>query len=127
MFILRWFIGRLILLLNFVFSPRGIKRDENEQTLINEQTKSLTLYQFQACPFCVKVRRQMKRLSLKITTVDAKLEINKEELLAQGGSPKVPCLRIEDNNGNVEWMYESSVINAYLTERFSTKEQLCQG
>lgn len=127
MFVLRWVIGRLILLLNFVFSPRGIKRDEKQQTLINEQTKSLTLYQFPACPFCVKVRRQMKRLSLTIAMVDAKQEVNKEELLTQGGSPKVPCLRIEDTNGNVEWMYESSVINAYLTERFSTEEQLCQG
>jgi len=127
MFVLRWVIGRLILLLNFVFSPRGIKRDEKQQTLINEQTKSLTLYQFPACPFCVKVRRQMKRLSLTVAMVDAKQETNKEELLTQGGSPKVPCLRIEDTNGNVEWMYESSVINAYLTERFSTEEQLCQG
>lgn len=127
MFILRWFIGRLILLLNFVFSPRGVKRDENQQVLINEQTKSLTLYQFPACPFCVKVSRQMKRLSLTVAMVDAKQEINKEELLTQGGSPKVPCLRIEDSNGKVEWMYESSVINAYLTERFSTEDQLCQG
>jgi len=127
MFVLRWVIGRLILLLNFVFSPRGIKRDEKQQTLINEQTKSLTLYQFPACPFCVKVRRQMKRLSLTVSMVDAKQEVNKQELLTQGGSPKVPCLRIEDTNGNVEWMYESSVINTYLTERFSAKEQLCQG
>jgi len=127
MFVVRWILGRIILIMNFIFSPRGIKRDVQEQELINEQTKSLTLYQFEACPFCVKVRRQMKRLSLNIKLVDAKQEANRNELISQGGSQKVPCLRIESANGDVEWMYESSIINSYLTERFTAQEQPCQG
>lgn len=126
MYVVRWILGKLILILNFIFSPRGNKRDEKEQNIVDEQTKLLTLYQFSTCPFCVKVRRQMKRLSLNIALVDAKEEANKSELIAQGGSQKVPCLRIEHSNGDVQWMYESSDINTYLTERFSTQEQLCQ-
>lgn len=127
MFVVRWILGRIILLISFIFSPRGIKRSSEEQKLIDEQTQSLTLYQFAACPFCVKVRRQIARLSLNITLVDAKEIVNKDELMTQGGSPKVPCLRIENTNGDVQWMYESSVINTYLTERFCAQEQSCQG
>jgi glutaredoxin len=127
MFVVRWILGRVILLISFIFSPRGIKRSNEEQKAIDEQTKLLTLYQFPACPFCVKVRRQMTRLSLNISLVDAKQETNRNELIAQGGSPKVPCLRIESTNGDVQWMYESSIINTYLTERFNAQEHPCQG
>lgn len=127
MFIIRWILGRIILVLSFIFSPRGIKRDDAAQAIVDEQTKALTLYQFSACPFCVKVRRQMKRLSLNVALVDAKLEKSHQELVTQGGSQKVPCLRIEHANGDVQWMYESSDINTYLTERFSVQEQACQG
>jgi glutathione S-transferase len=35
-----------------------------------------------------------------------------------GGRVKVPCLRIEHEDGRIEWMYESSDINAYLRHRF---------
>lgn len=127
MFIVRWILGRIILLLSFVFSPRGLKRDAQAQQQVDEQTQSLTLYQFAACPFCVKVRRQIKRLSLNVALKDAKVSPYKEELLAEGGSPKVPCLRIEHANGDVQWMYESSDINEYLTTRFAAQEQTCQG
>ncbi|MGB0836085.1 MAG: glutathione S-transferase N-terminal domain-containing protein [Psychrobium sp.] len=127
MFIVRWILGRIILLLNFIFSPRGLKRDADTQANVDAQTKSMTLYQFAACPFCVKVRRQMKRLSLNVELRDAKTSPYKEELLSEGGSPKVPCLRIEKDNGEVQWMYESSDINAYLSERFAPQEQACQG
>ncbi|WP_413700739.1 glutaredoxin family protein [Psychromonas sp. KJ10-10] len=117
MFIIRWILGRIILLLNFIFSPKKLKRDNQAQAVIDAQTKSLQLYQYQACPFCVKVRRTIRRNGLNITTVDAKQESNKAELLAQGGKVQVPCLRIEENN-QVTWMYESANINNYLNERF---------
>ena len=31
-----------------------------------------------------------------------------------GGKTQVPCLRIEDSAGNVQWMYESDDIIQYL-------------
>ena len=117
MFIIRWILGRIILLLNFIFSPKKIKRDDATQAIIDAQTKSLQLYQYQACPFCVKVRRTIRRNGLNISTVDAKQESHKAELLTQGGKVQVPCLRIEEGD-KVTWMYESSNINNYLDERF---------
>lgn len=115
----RWILGRIILFVNFITPPRGVKRPAELQAQIDQETRSLTLYHFQACPFCVKVRRSLKRQSLIIETRDAKRnEQFKEELLAGGGAVKVPCLRIEEQ-GETRWMYESSDIIAYLESRFS--------
>ena len=113
--IIRLILGRLILLLNWVFTPRGVKRSPDMQAIINGKTSKLALYQYEACPFCVKVRREMKRQSLSIETRDVKRsDAAKAELLAGGGNLKVPCLRIEDAPGQARWMYESGDIISYL-------------
>jgi len=119
--VLRWAMGVLILFLNWVFTPRGIKRETEIQEQVDAQTKNLTLYQYKACPFCVKVRRSMKRNTLNIETRDAKRSDNaREELVEGAGKLKVPCLRIEEE-GKVSWMYESSDIINYLEDRFAVK------
>jgi len=116
---IRWFLGGIILFYNDVFSPRGVVRPADEQSRIDGETSRLALYQFEACPFCVKTRRAMKRLSLNIETRDAKNdESHRAALLAGGGQIKVPCLRIAHDDGREEWMYESSDIIAYLQGRF---------
>lgn len=118
--IIRKIVGAIILFFNWVFTPSGIKRDPQSQEKINVQTDKLALYQFNACPFCVKVRRQMKRLSLNIELRDAKNnETYRNELLENGGKVKVPCLKIVTDDGEIIWMYESSDINAYLEKQFS--------
>lgn len=117
--IIRWILGCIILTFDFLYRPKGIQRDAQEQAEIDRQTGKLTLYQYAACPFCVKVRWSMKRLSLAIETRDAKRNPQfADELVAGGGALKVPCLKIEEANGAVIWMYESSDIIAYLEQRF---------
>lgn len=119
MSIIRLILSKLILLFNWLFTPRGMKRDPELQASIDEQTNGLKLYQYEACPFCVKVRRAMKRSALNIETRDVKRsETAKEELLTGGGDLKVPCLRIEEGEGQVQWMYESGNIIGYLEQRF---------
>jgi len=116
---IRWILGRIILLINFLTPPRGVKRPAEQQAQIDAETKSLALYHYAACPFCVKVRRALKRNSLNIETRDAKRsEQFKQELLQGGGALKVPCLRVEEG-GEVKWMYESSDIISYLESRFA--------
>ena len=118
--IIRLILGKLILFFNWLFTPRGIKRDPALQAGIDSQTASLKLYQYEACPFCVKVRRAMKRHSLKIETRDVKRSDSaREELLAGGGNLKVPCLRIDEGDGRARWLYESSEIINYLDARFT--------
>ncbi|MDD9195070.1 glutathione S-transferase N-terminal domain-containing protein [Aliivibrio sp. S3MY1] len=116
--LIRFALGKVILGLNCVFSPSGVKRDPVKQIEIDAETANYSLYQFEACPFCVKVRRTIKRQSLKIELRDAKNnEVHKAELLAGGGRVKVPCLRI-DKDGETTWMYESSDIMAFLEEKY---------
>ena len=119
---IRWVLGRIILLLNFVFFPRGVKRGLEQHQVVDVESAKLKLYHFHACPFCVKVRRQMKRLSLKIDLIDAKIEGQaKTDLVTLGGRHKVPCLRIESAQGDVQWLYESSDINQYLSQQFGSQ------
>ena len=123
MAIIRWILGSLILSFNWLFTPRGLKRSPEAQAAIDEQTTKLALYHYRACPFCVKVRRAMKRQSLTIGSHDVKRsEIAREQLLTGGGNLKVPCLRIEDQQGGVEWMYESCNIINYLNSRFALEK-----
>jgi glutaredoxin len=118
--IIRLILGPIILFWDLVTTPKGIERPEIEQEEVDRKTKNLVLYQFRTCPFCIKVRRAMKRLSLNIEIRDAQHDIaNREELLLGGGAIKVPCLRITDKQGNVSWLYESDEIVRYLQERFS--------
>lgn len=117
----RWFLGRLILAGSFLTPPKALVRDPDAQAAVDAATAKLALYQFEACPFCVKVRRQMKRLALNIELRDAKNNAAfRDELLSEGGRIKTPCLRIEDDAKNVTWMYESNDINAYLKAQFGT-------
>ncbi|MCB1706151.1 MAG: glutathione S-transferase N-terminal domain-containing protein [Halioglobus sp.] len=124
MAIIRLILGKLILFFDWAFPPRAVKRDRQQQAAIDQQANKLTLYQYAACPFCVKVRRAMKRQALTIGTRDVKRAPGaREELLAGGGQLKVPCLRIEDEAGQAQWMYESNAIIHYLSERFPAATQ----
>ncbi len=115
---IRWFLGIVIVTLDALFTPRSVTRPPEKQAELDAATRSLSLYQFEACPFCVKVRRQIKRLGLKIELRDAQQDPQwREELIRDGGELQVPCLRIEES-GSVRWLYESSDINAYLVQRF---------
>ena len=116
MFIIRWILGRLILGFNFIFSPSSPKLSESEQAALNQKTQHLSLYQLPACPFCVKVRRAMKRQGLQVELRDTKNEKYREELLSDGGKATVPCLKIEEPNKPVVWLYESSAIVEYLEQ-----------
>lgn len=93
-------------------------RSEDKQLAAQQEADNLSLYQFYACPFCVKTRRTVHALNINIEYRDAKNnEIHRAELLEKGGEIKVPCLRIEEG-GTSRWLYESSDIINYLNTRF---------
>jgi len=112
---IRFVLGKVILFLDALFVPKSIQRDLHSQALVDQKTKNLTLYQYEACPFCVKVRRAARRFNLKIQTRNVDESQNwKEELVREGGQLQVPCLKIEENSGKARWLYESSDIITYL-------------
>lgn len=96
------------------------QRSAQQQSATDARTARLTLYHFPACPYCVRVAREIERLILKIETRDIlRNEEYLEELRAGGGRTRVPCLCIRDDDGTVEWLYESADIIAYLRAHFS--------
>lgn len=116
---LRVGLGQLIVAGDALTRPRPQKRSPQGQAAVNKDAAALALYQFHACPFCVKTRRAMHRLNVPVALHDAKRDPQaREQLLAGGGKVKVPCLRIEEAGGT-RWMYESSDIIAYLEQRFA--------
>ncbi|WP_078118283.1 glutaredoxin family protein [Thiosocius teredinicola] len=116
--LIRWPLGQLILLIDFLTAPRKPQRDPAEQAVIDDATRHLALYQFKACPFCVKTRRAMRRLGLNIETRDARNDPRwRSQLLAEGGRLQVPCLLIAGKDGDDQWLYESGDIIEYLEDQ----------
>jgi len=114
--IIRWVLGRLILIIDYLTRPKKIIRIESQQIKIDEILKNHSLYQFHACPFCVKIRRYLRKNSLNIDIRDAKNDKKyRSELKELGGKIQVPCLRIENNN-NIIWLYESNDIINYISK-----------
>ncbi|NDP37701.1 MAG: glutaredoxin [Rhodoferax sp.] len=117
---LRLVLGPVMLLRERLSRPVGLVRPPEAQALVDQECRSLALYQFTTCPFCIKVRQEMRRLSLDIERRDAQHDVkNREELGRAGGQVKVPCLKITDASGSSQWLYESGAIISYLQGRFA--------
>ena len=79
----------------------------------------LALYQYMGCIYCARVRSAIEGLGVEIELRDTlrNPEFGEEVFTATGRST-VPVLRIESEDGAVEWMPESREIIAYLQGRF---------
>jgi glutaredoxin len=125
-FIIRYFFRTLRLILTpFMLiseklsTPKGISRTPEEQAKVDNACKNLALYQFTACPFCIRVRKEIARLGLDIETRDAQHDSDhRTELEAGGGRVKVPCLLIRQSEGKDQWLYESDEIRLWLQQQF---------
>jgi glutaredoxin len=75
----------------------------------------LSLYHFEGCPYCGRVRDALTRLGLELELRDIQKQSKyREELVAATGKQMVPCLRIEPPAGASRWMHESADIVRYL-------------
>lgn len=100
--------------------PKGIRRSAEAQRQVDLDCGKLALYHFKTCPFCIKVRHEVGRLSLPIELRDAQHDPEHRAVLLQGGGKvQTPCLRISDAQGQVQWLYESNDIIRYLQQRFA--------
>lgn len=110
-------LGLIIVFVDWVTRPKAIKRSPEEQANVQSLLNGHSLYQFYACPFCVKTRRAIHELGVDVELRDINKDPSNREALQQGGGKvKVPCLRIEEA-GDVRWLYESNDIIAYLNKR----------
>ena len=116
---LRLILAPFMLLGYWLTRPKGIQRPADAQAAVDARTRKLALYHYPTCPFCLKTRRVIQRLSLKIELRDAQHDAtHRAALIAGGGKPQVPCLLITDDLGKQTWMYESDAINAWLNREF---------
>ena len=116
---LRIALGPFMLLKERLQRPVGMVRSLEAQQSADAQCQSLALYHYKTCPFCMKVRQEMRRLSLNIRHIDAQPEgKDRAALVAGGGLAKVPCLKITNEAGAAQWLYDSDQIVAYLRGRF---------
>jgi glutaredoxin len=117
---LRVVLGPVMLLKERLTQAAGVQRAPADQAAVDRACQSLALYQFNTCPFCIKVRQEMRRLSLPIEKRDAQHDSAHRDALLQGsGATQVPCLKITEANGQTRWLQDSNAIVAYLRERFA--------
>lgn len=100
-----------------VRGPRGMIVKPHCRKNPPRPEKPLELYEFEACPYCRKVREEMSELDLAyVTRSCAPGAANKREIVARrGGSEQFPYL--VDPNTDVE-LYESEDIIDYLAETY---------
>jgi glutaredoxin len=116
--LIRNLLGGLIAAIDFITRGSKLKRTPEAQQQVAAELEKLSLYQFFACPFCIKTRRAMHKLNLPIVKRNASEgSPYRDKLLQGGGKIQTPCLRIEKDDA-VEWLYESSAIISYLEKRF---------
>jgi glutaredoxin len=108
-----------LLLGNWLTQPKGLVRPPAEQQAVDARTRNLALYHFPTCPFCLKTRRVIRRLSLDIELRNAHTDpAHRAALIASGRKLQVPCLLITAGDGQQTWLYESDAINAWLNSEF---------
>jgi glutathione S-transferase len=97
-----------------------IKRDAANQTAVDAETAAFSLYHYDSCMFCARVRKAIGALSLNIELRDIMTERSHFRDLANfGGRTTVPCLRIGgEEHADAEWMFESADIIRFLAEKF---------
>ena len=110
-------LSRMFQQITSLFCEPSPEYDERTAAQLQVFSKALCLYQFRSCPYCARVRRATNRLGLNIPERDVSQSVVfREELMRNGGSHIVPCLRIPDGDGAI-WMYESADIIEWLETR----------
>ncbi|QKQ24333.1 glutathione S-transferase N-terminal domain-containing protein [Candidatus Ruthia endofausta] len=112
-------LGAIIAFISWLIPVSKIKRTSEQQQKADKKTVSIELYQFFACPFCIKIRRVIRRLNLNIVTRNTQTIGSefRDEMQQETGKVQVPCLKITNGN-EVQWMFESDEISAYLNKHF---------
>ena len=97
------------------------------QSILHRMTEQYILYQYDSCPYCRRVRQLLDGVDVSVPMRD--ILLGREaciDLIRGGGKGTVPCLRIERDMGDVEWLYESADIVEYINaqQRKNTLEAM---
>lgn len=110
--------GKAFNLVDRLVPVRPVGRTADEQSQLDRESRRMHLYFSRSCPASISVRRQCQRLGLRVVEKDVvRVNAYRSELLNGGGAPKVPCLRVEDEQGG-KWLYSPETILEYLKNRY---------
>lgn len=88
------------------------------------QIQALSLYYYDSCPFCQVTLKALRQTGLEVELRNVQRQPQyRTELIKQGGSAQVPCLRIDLAEGKTTWLYESRDIIHFLRSYASELEQ----
>jgi len=88
------------------------------------QIQTLSLYYYDSCPFCQVTLKALRQTGLEVELRNVQRQPQyRTELIKQGGSAQVPCLRIDLAEGKTTWLYESRDIIHFLRSYASELEQ----
>ncbi|KAI4332368.1 hypothetical protein L6164_017283 [Bauhinia variegata] len=104
-------------LARFAWGSKSIVKSSQDKEITSDPPMQLQLFEFEACPFCRRVREALTELDLSVEVYPCpKGSIRHREVVKiSGGKEQFPFL-IDPNSGNS--MYESGDIVKYLFERF---------
>lgn len=77
---------------------------------------AITLYQFETCPFCAKVRAKLEEKGIEYEKVNVERDredAQRKEIAEKSGVSTVPVINIDGN-----WMGESDEIVKFLEENY---------
>jgi len=97
---------------------KPVSRPREQQNQLDRESRRMHLYFCRTCPSSISVRRQCEKLGLRVVEKDVmRVNAYRNELINGGGAPKVPCLRVDSDQGE-QWLYSSAAILEYLRKRF---------
>lgn len=109
---------RLQILFAWFSRPEKMRRTEKESKLLAKETSGISLYDYKWCAASLKARHEIYYLNIEIERRDIqRCSVHQDNLLAQFGRLKAPCLRIEEQ-GKIQWLDEPDEIVHYLHQRF---------
>lgn len=104
-------VDRLVPVRPQVLTPA--QRDQMER-----ESRRMHLYYVRTCPSSISVRRHCQRMGLRVVEKDVqKVNTYRHELVNGGGEHRVPCLRIDEEQGS-RWVYSPEAIKDFLNNRF---------
>lgn len=73
------------------------------------------LYYYDSCPYCQRVLQVLPSLKVAVEKCNVRNEPKwHQEKLAATGNTQVPCLKITEDDGAEQWMFESADIIRFL-------------
>lgn len=110
--------GKALDLVDRLVPVRPQPCSEQQRDLLERESRRMHLYYCRTCPSSIAIKRHCEKLGLRVVEKDVvRVNAYRNELLNGGGEPRVPCLRIDDNQGP-RWLYSPEAIRSYLNKRF---------